>query len=636
MKLTAKLAFSQLNANRKRTIWTILGIILSAAMLTAVCGFVVSAKGAIEAALGIDEYNSARTAALIALGALFGLIIMTAAVVVVSNAFRVSAGERIRQFGILKSVGATKKQITQTILYESVFLSAIAIPIGLILGLLIEFVGTFVVGEFLNAVSGGDIITIKMTMPFVVNLPMFAVAVVTSFGTVLLSAWLPARKAAKIPATHAIRATGDIKIKRFDIKTSKLTQKIFGFEGTLALRSLKRNRRNFRATVVSLTMSIVLLIIAGSLSGLMKKTTNLMFPNIDATAVAQFSTSVQFIDNGATTDLKYQAIDSEKQKKITERLRAFDNSPMFAVGSLRYGYNVTLPAEMIRDTRTDFEAVLITIDSEHYARLCEKAKVTLGSNILINNERETVGGKKREFEPFVFIKNQTLELKKVDGTTQSITIDGQLTAGEIPNEIMREVTGVSIIVPETEAQTYYWFSTAENSEAFAKYADTVLAEEITQEGDIGITLAAIDIRAAAVILKYSVNVIMFFVYGFVGLLTLIALTNVISTIGANVRSRSSEFAVLESVGMTKSGLRRMLNLESILCSARSLLFGVPLGVIGAYAAYRAMGLAVEVEFSFPWFAVCECVVGVFVVTWVTMRYAASRLKNGSIVGAIRE
>jgi hypothetical protein len=101
-------------------------------------------------------------------------------------------------------------------------------------------------------VSGGDIITIKMTMPFVVNLPMFAVAVVTSFGTGLLSAWLTARKAAKIPATRAIRAAGDIKIKRGEVKTSKLTQKFFGFEGTLALRSLKRNRRNFRATVVSL------------------------------------------------------------------------------------------------------------------------------------------------------------------------------------------------------------------------------------------------------------------------------------------------------------------------------------------------------------------------------------------------
>jgi putative ABC transport system permease protein len=132
-----------------------------------------------------------------------------------------------------------------------------------------------------------------------------------------------------------------------------------------------------------------------------------------------------------------------------------------------------------------------------------------------------------------------------------------------------------------------------------------------------------------------VKVIMFFVYGFVGMLTLIALTNVISTISANVRARSGEFAVLESVGMTKRGLWRMLNLESILCSVRSLLFGVPLGIVGAYAAYRAMGLQAEVVFSFPWLAVCECALGVFVITWVTMRYAANRLRGGSIVDAIR-
>jgi putative ABC transport system permease protein len=119
------------------------------------------------------------------------------------------------------------------------------------------------------------------------------------------------------------------------------------------------------------------------------------------------------------------------------------------------------------------------------------------------------------------------------------------------------------------------------------------------------------------------------------MLTLIAVTSVISTISTNVRSRAREFAVLESVGMTKTGVKKMLNLESILCSVRSLVFGLPLGLFGAYALYRAMGLSVELTFRFPWLSVAECILGVFAVTWVTMRYSASRLKGGSIVETIR-
>ncbi|MDR2770751.1 MAG: FtsX-like permease family protein, partial [Clostridiales Family XIII bacterium] len=174
MKLTARLAYSQLKINRKRTIWTLAGIALSAAMLTAVCGFVASARLAVKTAFGIDSYSAALTAAMTALGLLLGAIIVFASVIVASNAFRVSAGERTRQFGILKSVGATKRQIAQMIVYEGMFLSAIAIPVGWVLGLFVEFAGTLVVTDLLNMLNRDGALTVEMSMPFVVTLPMFA------------------------------------------------------------------------------------------------------------------------------------------------------------------------------------------------------------------------------------------------------------------------------------------------------------------------------------------------------------------------------------------------------------------------------------------------------------------------------
>jgi putative ABC transport system permease protein len=133
-----------------------------------------------------------------------------------------------------------------------------------------------------------------------------------------------------------------------------------------------------------------------------------------------------------------------------------------------------------------------------------------------------------------------------------------------------------------------------------------------------------------------IQLVLVFIYGFVGMLTLIGLTNVISTISTNVRSRSREFAVLRSVGMTQGGIGRMLNLESILCSAKSLIIGLPLGIAASYLIYHAILFSVDFPYAFPWVAVVQSVLAVFVVTWVTMRYSASRLRGGNIVEEIRK
>lgn len=427
MRLTAKLAFSQIKRNRSRSIMTLLGIALSTAMLTAVCGFVASAKAkaAIDSSFGYDYNSDNFNTSIITIGVIFGTIIIIASIIVSSNAFRISANDRIRQFGILKSAGATKKQITVLVLYESVFLSMFGIPIGLIIGLLIDLIGTSIITNLLHTFSSKGLLIIYfeefLTVPFAAPPLMIGITIVISFGTILISAWLPARKAARIPAIDAIRSTGTVKLKEKNVRTSQLTQALFGFEGTLAAKTMKRNRHSFRATVISMTISIVLLIAAESFGTMMKL--NSMNINIDA--------------------------------------------------------------------------------------------------------------------------------------------------------------------------------------------------------------------AGATIINDMINIIMFFVYIFIGMLTLIAITSVISTINTNIRSRAREFAVLESVGMTKSEIKKMLNLESVLCSIRSLLFGLPIGIAAAYSLYWGIEFSDEVTFSFPWFSVIKCVFGIMALAWITMRYSVSRLKDGSIVETIR-
>jgi putative ABC transport system permease protein len=636
MKLTAKLALSQIKTNRNRSVMTLLGIGLSSAMLTAVCGFVASAKATIDKVLGYDYGNADYNFTLVAMGAVLGAIIIVASVIVVSNAFRVSAGERTRQFGILKSVGATKRQIAVTVLYEGILLSVIGIPIGIAVGLLIELLGTSIITNLLNSLSSGGTLHVDseafLNFSFAAPPIIFAVAIVTSLGTVLLSAWLPARKAARIPAIDAICSTGEVNLKHKNVRTSKLPQALFGFEGALAAKSLKRSRRNFRATIVSLTISIVLLVVAGSFGSLMKSTTNLIFPNIDATAVADWSSSVVNGVEGHGEVIDYVSLDTATAETITEKLRNYNNTEIYGIGGIRR-YSTALPD----GTKTN--GALITVDAKHYEELCKTAGVPLGSNLLINLRRETVNGKKTEYVPYDFSKleGKSLIFSLAGHEPIEVTLTGELTGQDVSNEIayMYE-SELAVIVPKCESVVYTWFAKVDDVKGFAEYAKQLLTDR-TPKSKEGIEVHAdcLDIADVTKQMSDMVNTIMFFVYGFVGMLTLIAVTSVISTISTNVRSRAREFAVLESVGMTKSGVKKMLNLESVLCSIRSLVFGLPLGLIGAYGLYRGMGLSVELPFSFPLLSIAECVLGVFAVTWVTMRYSASRLKGGSIVETIR-
>ena len=199
----------------------------------------------------------------------FGLITMLIALIVfgsvalIYNSFSISVSERTRQFGILKSIGATKKQIRKTVLYEAVLLCAVGIPAGLISGC----IGIALTFHFLSDTIStflSDLTELKMN--FVLSPLAIIAASVISFITVLISAYIPARKAIKINPIESVRQSREVKIRRRSVKVSPLTGKLFGFEATLSSKNFKRNRRKYRTTVFSLFMSVVLFISASSLA----------------------------------------------------------------------------------------------------------------------------------------------------------------------------------------------------------------------------------------------------------------------------------------------------------------------------------------------------------------------------------
>jgi putative ABC transport system permease protein len=649
MKLTAKLAYSQLNRNRKRTVFTLLGIMLSVSMITAVYGFAFSGFAALENIAGTlrTEYYTV----VVSVGIILSVVIFLSSVTVMSNAFRVSAGERLYQFGILKSVGATQKQITQTIVYEGLWLSYIGIPAGIILGLLVQLLGINIANILLADIN------VRQDNPLVFHF-IFAwqailLAVVVGFVTVIVSAWLPARKSAKISAINAIRKTGEIKIKNTRKKSGWLVSKVFGFEGVLAVKSLQRSKRNLRATVISLTVSIILFVSASSFGTHLNRMADVVIFPTDADVHGWFNAPIDynliFNEDGEITanDVVYIPVDNILAEQITERLRTFPNTTVMGIGDNRRSIlfaNIPLPLGMATEryqNYLDSEGIassftLVTTDAETYAQLARLAGVPLGSNILVNYIRVQINERWTEFVPFYFDYQTVSVLSGAD--VIEVPLHGVLSGDRVPREIyQRGWVNPVIIVPDLDSATYNWFAQTPDSTGFVSFMYDIFDEFLTldgyfRSGNIGV----INIAASQSEDRAIIRLVMVSIYGFVGMLTLLGLTNVISTISTNVRSRSREFAVLQSVGMTPKGLNRMINLESLLSSVKSLVIGIPVGIMVSYLLYHSMIQAVDFSFIFPFFPILQCFLAVFIITWVTMRYTASRLRGGSVVENIRE
>ncbi|MCL2528690.1 MAG: ABC transporter permease [Defluviitaleaceae bacterium] len=655
MSLTAKLALQQLKKARKRTMWTLAGISLSVAMIVAVNGFAASALAMFaQDGRTIDIWE--RTGILFTTVVL-GVVIAAASIIVISNAFRVSAVERIRQFGILKSIGATKKQISATVMYEALFLCVIGLPLGIIMGLVTQFIATTLANHVLEP-ARIMFPAFHVSFPFIISGIAMAIASVGALVMILISAWLPARKAAKAPAVQAIM--GDVKIKKYG--KFGISRLLFGFEGQLAASQLKRSRHNFRASVVSISISIILLLGAASARVNLLRQVDMMHEGIDANVRIFFWVPVGGFQHTTFTDEyghyyirpgegewvtaydqdgNIPRITNAHARETTQRLREFPGADVRGYGSANYTHMVSHNGDYIEE-----RIWLITVSDELYATIAEAAGVELGSNILINIQRYTdIFGVTHEANPHGGMVGTNINIYQVNYFTDT---DGSLGRLEIPDTrrdiyIHGQVAFLpdsmlylaywqpTIVVQDMPVSSYQWFIQTDNIVDFMSHAQYV--KDLSIVGG-GFSILPLDfVQAEREVLS---NLATVFVGGFVGMLTLIGVTNVISTISTNTKLRVREFAILTSVGMTQGGIGKMLALESILCSARALVYGLPLGALAAYGVYYGTQMdRVRFSFIFPWQALALCIAGVFVITFFTTMFSAYRLRGANIIEAIR-
>lgn len=567
-------------------------------------------------------------------------IIMLASVSLIYNAFAISVSERTRQLGMLASVGATRAQKRRSVYLEGFYIGLIGIPVGVLCG--VAGIGVTLAGirpimaSFTNFSTEGLRLSVSPLS--------IAAAVLLAILTILVSAWRPARRASRIMPIDAIRQTPEIRLTAHAVRISRLSRRLFGFEGELALKNLKRSRKKYRATVVSLAVSLVLFLTASYYPAFMGAATNAAQDTQNYDMLATFShrsaqtdrvfqniAELGTVTQSAVTQINSQGVFVLDSAQTTGVFRQAAQSSKGSDGAYR-------PAAVLCSYgRAAFEAFAKSIGADPKAM--EDPQKPAG--ILINASRDKING--------VYISGESLAVRPGDSLRYEIPADAAggsalqsaFTVGAVTDALpiglermpfsQQQLVVCDSVFDAFQARMPENMRT-EQTVLFLNTNDSAKLE--AQIDDMAVKPSVYNVAAEAR-RQHDVNLVFeIFIFGFIALISLICIANMFNTITTNVALRRREFAMLRSVGMTPKGFGRMIRYESVFYGLKALLWGLPISFgIGLLLNWIASS-SVDGAFVFPWRYYLTAVVLLFVIVASTMLYASAKVKRENIVDAL--
>lgn len=629
--------------------------------------------------------------ALFTVAAVVALIIILTSVYCIKNSFNISITEKIRQYGMLASVGATRRQIKSSVKTEAAMLGVVGIPVGTMSGIL----ASLILVKVVNALSAG---WLNVALSFHTSLPALILAVILSIATIYFSATGSARRAAKVTPLEAIRNTKEIKIKSAKLKTPAIIGRIWGIGGVISYKNIKRNNKKYRTTVTSIVICSVTFIVISYFMSMAFSVVGMSYASAD-------------YNIGINMSCK-KDIDIEKFSKL---LSGIEGAEDYLVGA-GYDFDVSKPeytkeyGEYCRQLYDDSEDVsqmfLITVlDDKSYDKYASDAgiKNAAAGAILVNkctfdvyNENSSKYVKK-EMELYKYKAGDTIECgynvyddassddNAAEGDTESSTDDNNAVEGdtesgtednsgyvdeETINNGVRKTVDVTIAGVTDKVPTCYngygntsllfmnqkgfeslWadgksgnefkpgnaiysaYVVAENAD---EYQDTLEKEtaENPEYSQISFYVSNMDKQMRDE--KSLFTLLGVFAYGLIVVIALIGITNIINTLSTGMELRSREFATLRSIGMTDKQFAGMVRLESVFISVKALVIGVPLGILISYLLCFMMNRMDDaIIYEPPYKAIILCIVVVIMLIYAIMKLSMTKLRHNNIIETIK-
>lgn len=629
---------------------------------------------------------------LFTVAAVVALIIILTSVYCIKNSFNISITEKIRQYGMLASVGATRRQIKSSVKTEAAMLGVVGIPVGTMSGIL----ASLILVKVVNALSAG---WLNFALSFHTSLPALILAVIMSIATIYFSATGSARKAAKVTPLEAIRNTKEIKIKSSKLKTPAIIGRIWGIGGVISYKNIKRNNKKYRTTVTSIVICSVTFIVISYFMSM---------------AFSMVGMSYASTDYNIGINMSYKKdihIDIEKLSKLVSGIEGVDD---YLVGA-GYDFDVRKPkytkeyGEYCRQVYDNSEDVsqmfLITVlDDKSYDKYASDAgiKNAAAGAILVNKGTFDVYNEnslkyvKKEMELYKYKAGDTIECgynvyddassddNAAEGDTESSTDDNNAVEGdtesgtednsgyvdeETINNGVRKTVDVTIAgVTDKVPIGYKGYSYAtllfmnqkgfeslwadgksnELKQRYVSYSAYVVAENADEYQDtfeketegnpeysqISFSVSNLDKQMRDE--KSLFTLLGVFAYGLIVVIALIGITNIINTLSTGMELRSREFATLRSIGMTDKQFAGMVRLESVFISVKALVIGVPLGILISYLLCVIMNrMDGAIIYEPPYKAIILCIVVVIMLIYAIMKLSMTKLRHNNIIETIK-
>lgn len=629
--------------------------------------------------------------ALFTVAAVVALIIILTSVYCIKNSFNISITEKIRQYGMLASVGATRRQIKSSVKTEAAMLGVVGIPVGTMSGIL----ASLILVKVVNVLSAG---WLNVALNFHTSLPALILAVIMSIATIYFSATGSARRAAKVTPLEAIRNTKEIKIKSSKLKTPAIIGRIWGIGGVISYKNIKRNNKKYRTTVTSIVICSVTFIVISYFMSMAFSRVGMSYASVDYNIGINMS---------CKKDLDIE--------KLSELLSGIEGAEDYLVGA-GYDFDVDKPeytkeygeycGQLYDDSEDVSQEFLITVlDDKSYDKYASDAgiKNAAAGAILVNKGTFDVYNEnsskyvKKEMELYKYKAGDTIECgynvyddassddNAAEGDTESSTDDNNAVEGdtesgtednsgyvdeETINKGVRKTVDVTIAGVTDKVPTCYngygntsllfmnqkgfeslWadgksgnefkpgnaiysaYVVAENAD---EYQDTFEkeTEENPEYSQISFYVSNLDKEMRDE--KSLFTLLGVFAYGLIVVIALIGITNIINTLSTGMELRSREFATLRSIGMTDKQFSEMVRLESVFISVKALVIGVPLGILISYLLCVMMNRMDDaIIYEPPYKAIILCILVVIMLIYAIMKLSMTKLRHNNIIETIK-
>ena len=581
------------------------------------------------------------------------VLVVLSSIFIIRNSFAISITEKTKLYGMLSSVGATPRQIRRNVLFEGFLLGAVGIPLGIGLGVGVTALLTTVCSALLHdALSGNRIV-------FAVSWQGIAGAALLSALTIFFSTFFIALRAARITPMEAIRGNKDVKTTdtESDYSTPSFVEKHFGVGGAIAYKNLRRSRKKYRTTVISLVASITLFL---TVSSFVTYTFNYaemyvkdVAYNIELFANTGNANGVQLAQQlfpaikgmdeteksvgccstgGATLTVDKSALSEACRKNSADTLLFYEGEDLTAGGTVPLSFQI------------------IALDDDTCSEVCRSLGISfdeMKEKGIINNEVALYSGAYPEGNTRpdtvpLFAHPENLTLKGDDGLPDH---KGSFTlplAGTLQhNEVTDSLADTGIFASGSILVRMDWLTRNLPGDVYfmscqmkVQSSDSGKTEQMISDS-FADAVYVNNFDSAARAMRALTLVVEIFVYGFIIVISLIGVTNIFNTVTTNMRLRSKEFAMLRSIGMTRREFNRMIRLESLLYAVKSLLIGIPLGLFGGWVIKMVYSNHHEVAYQFPWQAILIAAAAVVVIIWLIMRYSISKVSKQNIIETIR-